>query len=387
MFGRKQLTTPSRAIPIGICSLFAALITTGCTKPLTSIEQLERGIMLAQREQFPESLQYFNAAIEQEPGNPDVYYERAVVYAQMGKESLALADYGEAVRLAPEFLLAYNNRAILLHQDKQHEACISDCRLILQLDPGYAPAFQLRSESYQALGEFEKALADAERYVELADTAQGHVLHGTLLANMGRAGQAIASFDRAIEQAPQMAVAWLRRGIAKTQMHQFEEAKLDFAQAAALDTQIITDDLIGALTDLTVPPATVSIDRERAVKLLTDMGWKVVENETGVFPYTIRQSSGESRNLLLVARDAKGGRINLPGDQYLELLQTEGLKSLLVALPTEAGKHRWQFIEDWNPTREDSRNISVSLTVDESDGNEIIQTEASDHVLVSQSVR
>lgn len=68
----------------------------------------------------------------------------------------------------------------------------------LCLDPNNAPAIGNRCSCYAMLDQFEDALADANRYIELKpDDWHGYWNHGNILSEMGRKDEANESYKTA----------------------------------------------------------------------------------------------------------------------------------------------------------------------------------------------
>jgi tetratricopeptide (TPR) repeat protein len=63
---------------------------------------------------------------------------------------LAIADYGQAIKLNPRDAWAYCNRGIVYYDQKQYELAIADFDQAIKLDPSYTKAYSYRDRAYHA---------------------------------------------------------------------------------------------------------------------------------------------------------------------------------------------------------------------------------------------
>ena len=112
---------------------------------------------------------------------PAVYLGRADAYVRKGDYDRALADYDEAIKLAPDTAIA----------------------------------FALRGEVHAKRGDYDGAIADYERAIERAPNLPSAFSNrGLAWANKGELRLAIADYTKAIKLDPNLPVAFNNRGIA-----------------------------------------------------------------------------------------------------------------------------------------------------------------------------
>ena len=63
------------------------------------------------------------------------HYEAGVALQQEGLLKEAIAEYDQAIRLAPKFTSAYNNRGAAYNDSGQPERAIQDFDVAIRLDP------------------------------------------------------------------------------------------------------------------------------------------------------------------------------------------------------------------------------------------------------------
>jgi tetratricopeptide (TPR) repeat protein len=83
-------------------------------------------------------------------------------YAANGDYDRAIADYDEAIRLAPRanFL---TNRGDAYNQKRDYDRAIADYDRALRLNPGFYLAYNNRGAAYRRKGDLDRAIADYEQ--------------------------------------------------------------------------------------------------------------------------------------------------------------------------------------------------------------------------------
>jgi regulator of sirC expression with transglutaminase-like and TPR domain len=115
------------------------------------------------------ALRRYNYALELMPNNPEALYNRALIQRGLEMPQPALKDLNEAIRLDPNFTLAFVARAGLLFEAGETESGKRDLAVALRQRPEWP---------------------------------QPHMLDGTLAAKEGRFEDALAAFERALERDP-----------------------------------------------------------------------------------------------------------------------------------------------------------------------------------------
>lgn len=133
--------------PVAACNQFEdrARQIRGCTDyirtgkalgPNLAVAYTNRGIAYASQGEHKRALADFTEAIRLAPDSPFPYYNRGNAYYDRKEYARALADFDAAIAREPEMALAYYNRG-LVHQKLGHRnKSIEDFQKALSLDPG-----------------------------------------------------------------------------------------------------------------------------------------------------------------------------------------------------------------------------------------------------------
>ncbi len=109
---------------------------------------------------------YYTRLIERNRSNAWAYNFRAVAWQQQGKLDLAIADFGEKLRLVPT-APSYANRGAVWHEKRAYERAIDDYDRAISLDPNYHVAFAGRGNTWRAKQEFQRAIDDYNTAIRL----------------------------------------------------------------------------------------------------------------------------------------------------------------------------------------------------------------------------
>jgi tetratricopeptide (TPR) repeat protein len=90
---------------------------------------------------------------------------------------LAIADYDEAIRLAPNRASAYLKRARAFLAKGDLDKVFADLSEAIRLEPGNPRAYEIRAEAHDFLGDADAAEADRRKVTELKGEEYGDSRH------------------------------------------------------------------------------------------------------------------------------------------------------------------------------------------------------------------
>ncbi len=157
-----------------------------------------------ERGRHEEALLDADRALELDPGDPGMIQFRAFIFWYMGRLDDALAEMDLAIALeAPPRAGSYNNRALMLTDNGEYDRALADIEKAIELNDGELPPYMqdTRGYIYLSMGELEKALADYEAVLE-QDMRFIHTLLGAgiIHAQFGDKEKAAELIDEAMER-------------------------------------------------------------------------------------------------------------------------------------------------------------------------------------------
>jgi Flp pilus assembly protein TadD len=146
-----------------------------------------------------EALDYFTAAIANNPQISFFYSRRAAVYRWKGDHERALKDQDETIRLSPLEPAYFNNRAISHAAKRDFDKALEDYNEALRLKPTYGLALRNRGMAWIGKKEYDKAITDFTEAMQLEPRdAAAHSGRGSALVGKKQYAAAIANFERAL---------------------------------------------------------------------------------------------------------------------------------------------------------------------------------------------
>jgi tetratricopeptide (TPR) repeat protein len=85
----------------------------------------------------------------------------------LGDSKSAMADYDQALRINPNFLLGYNNRGGARFRSRDYQGAMADFDRVLRINPNYASGYGDRGVVRYALGDYQGAIADHNQALKI----------------------------------------------------------------------------------------------------------------------------------------------------------------------------------------------------------------------------
>lgn len=147
-------------------------------KQLSAEEWFEQGFKRAKID-YDSKIADYTEAIRLNPQYALAYYNRGNARSDKGDKDGAIADYTEAIRLNAQFANAYYGRGFVRSNKGDKDGAIADFTEAIRLNPQYADAYWGRGFAYKNKGDLRQANTDYQRYVDLggeeADKLRGWI--------------------------------------------------------------------------------------------------------------------------------------------------------------------------------------------------------------------
>ena len=166
----------------------------------------QKTIFEEKQKEYEESIQYYNEAIKLKPDFVVAYYNRGVAHNNKGKYDNAIWDFNIAILLKFDYVEAYHNRGIAYNSKEEYDNAIRDFNMAIHLNPNYVLAYTNRGITCNNKGEYDNAIKD---------------------------------FNMAIYLNPNYAITYYNRGIAWLHLGEWANAKSDLMTAKNMQLDII----------------------------------------------------------------------------------------------------------------------------------------------------
>lgn len=128
-----------------------------------------RGKAYYEEGEYDKAIADYNRALAINSNDENTYIERGNAYSAKGESDRALADYSQALKINPNSALAYYNRGEEYQSQRGDlDRAIAEYDKAIAIDPNYANAYFNRGLAYGKKGDYNKALADAKKCLQLS---------------------------------------------------------------------------------------------------------------------------------------------------------------------------------------------------------------------------
>jgi tetratricopeptide (TPR) repeat protein len=186
-------------------------------------------------EDYQKAIADLTKAIKINPTYKDAYYSRAYAYRKIKNYQAAIADYTKLISLNPDNSIGYfYDRGNAYRKLKNYRAAIVDYTKAIKIIPSGAGYFN-RGVVYKELKNYQAAIADYTKAIKM-DFDYDNAISIVLLDNeqFREYYSIVTGYDKVIKMNPNDADAYLNRGIAYSELRDYETAASDVNKAAQL---------------------------------------------------------------------------------------------------------------------------------------------------------
>lgn len=126
-------------------------------------EHLTRGERLAGAHDYEGAIAAYGQALELRPEYAEAFNDRGHAYYWKGQAAPAIADFTRAIELRPAYPNAWNNRGAAYMASGDSALAIPDFSQALRLRPDFRNAYVNRANALLRLGHVRESLADFHR--------------------------------------------------------------------------------------------------------------------------------------------------------------------------------------------------------------------------------
>jgi serine/threonine protein kinase/Tfp pilus assembly protein PilF len=154
----------------------------------------------------------------------------------LGDYKNAIADYNQAISLAPKYASTYVNRGNARYALEDYKNAIADYNQAISLNPKNSFVYGSRGNARYTLGDKKGAIADFDQAISI-DPKNASIYNdrGNVRYEAGDKKGAIADYDQAISIDPKYAVAYSSRGFVRYEVGDKKGAIADYSQVISID--------------------------------------------------------------------------------------------------------------------------------------------------------
>jgi tetratricopeptide (TPR) repeat protein len=179
---------------------------------------------------YSEAVTDFSKLIAQD-ATVDLYLQRASAYDGLGKPELAIADYGEAMKLQPSNPDLYLKRALLYKFMQNNDAALADFNKAVKLRPSLvtwrASFYRDQGNSNSAIEDFTSAIENNKGCGKAAELCNRALVY----ADLDHHRKAIKDLSDAIKIEPERGDFFASRASSYFGVSDFKKAIADFSEA------------------------------------------------------------------------------------------------------------------------------------------------------------
>lgn len=199
---------------------------------------LNRAVIYTQRQDFDAAIADCNTLIGIRQTVAPAYVQRGLAYGQKNEWNKALADFDKAIHLDPNLTDSYfAERAKIKYSLGRQDDAFGDVNHALELNPKSFHAYVVRGAIHSAKADFDNAIEDYTRAIELNSPELELTYYNRALAYIAQKkwNEAIRDFDEAIKLKPDFMIGYYRRGTAYLEQKSYTAAQGDFEKVIELN--------------------------------------------------------------------------------------------------------------------------------------------------------
>jgi len=195
----------------------------------------------------------YNQALKINPNYALAYSNRGLARYDLGNKQGAIDDYNQALNIDPNNSYDYNNRGIARYDLGDKQGAIDDYNQALNIDPNYINAYYGRGIVRYDLGDKQGAIDDYNQALNIdPNYINAYNGRGNARYDLGDKQGAIDDYNQALNIDPNYAHAYNGRGNARYNLGDIKGAIDDYNQALNIDPNYIHayNNRVIALSDL-----------------------------------------------------------------------------------------------------------------------------------------
>lgn len=195
--------------------------------------------LAAKKEQYKKALKLYSRAIESSNNNyPEAHMNKAILYKKMGKESLAIKNYKEAIQYKEAYPKAYYNLAVLYASQNKTKEAVKYNKLAIKFDSTSFKSWYNLGNLYENQKKYKSATKAFEQAIAVkSDYLKALAALGGVYTKRNKNIEAISVYENLLAQFPNYSKGWYNLALLNRKENQFDAAVSAYEKVLALDPE------------------------------------------------------------------------------------------------------------------------------------------------------
>jgi tetratricopeptide (TPR) repeat protein len=197
------------------------------------------GIVLLELERVDQAIVRFEQALMLKPDRAELYGQLGKALALANRYAAAIDHYQKALELSPELAHAANHCGVALTLLERDSEALAYFERALASEPGDLDARVNLASTLARLSRHEEAIEHFQAVLAIKPDAAVECAFGTSLAALGRHGDAVLRYARALQLCPQFGGALNNLGVSLAKLDRHEEAVAAYRKALTITPGLV----------------------------------------------------------------------------------------------------------------------------------------------------
>jgi len=193
------------------------------------------GTVMRKKGLYAEALEYYNKALEAEPGMSSARLNAGLLLHNMGRYAEAEQQFRKAIDLIPDWADAHGNLGMTLSEMGRLDEALTECATAVRLQPQLASAHRALASTLAKKGDYKQAAAEYRISLTIESEFSAWNNLGDALEHLGELAEAEKCYRQAIALKPHIAIPYYNLGVVLKMMNRNDEAALALKGALAID--------------------------------------------------------------------------------------------------------------------------------------------------------
>jgi len=188
-----------------------------------------------EKKEYDMAIKEYSKAIRLDPNFVMAYVNRGRIYSRKNEFDLAIRDYTKAIKLNPTEALTYLERGKIYTGKREYDLAIKDYNETIRLEQTNTRAYHLRGHTYRRKKEYDLAITDYTEAISLEPVGLNYCIRGSCYAERKEYDLAIKDYNKGIGLDPTNYRSYYDRGEIYYKKGEYDLAIKDYNESIKLN--------------------------------------------------------------------------------------------------------------------------------------------------------